>query len=153
MRKLVVTIVLASVAALALAACGSSSSSSSSTPSTSSAPAGGGGGGGAGGGGGGTASGGGSTVKIAADPSGALKYTTSSASATAGNVKVDFTNQSPVGHDVTIADSSGKVLGQTSIITGSNTSTSVNLKPGSYTFYCSVDSHEQAGMKGTLTVK
>jgi plastocyanin len=153
MRKLVVTIVLASVAALALAACGSSSSSSSSTPSTSSAPAGGGGGGGAGGGGGGTASGGGSSVKIAADPSGALKYTTSSASATAGNVKVDFTNQSPVGHDVTIADSSGKVLGQTSIITGSNTSTSVNLKPGSYTFYCSVDSHEQAGMKGTLTVK
>jgi plastocyanin len=149
MRKLVVTMVLASVAALALAACGSSSSSSSSTPSTSSAPSGGGGGGG----GGGTASGGGSTVKIAADPSGALKYTTSSASATAGSVKVDFTNQSPVGHDVTIADSSGKVLGQTSIITGSNTSASVNLKPGSYTFYCSVDSHEQAGMKGTLTVK
>src|SRR5206468_9612927 len=105
-----------------------------------------------GGGGGGTASGGGSTVNIAADPSGALKYTTSSASATAGNVKVDFTNQSPVGHDVTIADSSGKILGQTSIITGNNTSTSVNLKPGSYTFYCSVDSHEQAGMKGTLTV-
>jgi uncharacterized cupredoxin-like copper-binding protein len=27
------------------------------------------------------------------------------------------------------------------------------LKPGTYTFYCSVDGHEAAGMKGTLTVK
>ena len=157
MRKLLGTLALASIAALALAACGSSSSSSSSsTPaSTSSSSSGGGGGGGsASGGGGGSASGGGrSTVNISADPSGALKYTTTKASATAGNVKIDFTNMSPLGHDVTVADSGGKILGQTSIITGGNTSTSVNLKPGSYTFYCSVDSHEQAGMKGTLTVK
>jgi len=28
-----------------------------------------------------------------------------------------------------------------------------NLKPGKQTFYCSVPGHEQAGMKGTLTVK
>jgi uncharacterized cupredoxin-like copper-binding protein len=27
-----------------------------------------------------------------------------------------------------------------------------NLKPGTYEFYCSVPGHEQAGMKGTLTV-
>ena len=29
----------------------------------------------------------------------------------------------------------------------------VDLKPGKETFYCSVPGHEQAGMKGTLTVK
>ena len=30
---------------------------------------------------------------------------------------------------------------------------SADLKPGKETFYCSVPGHEQAGMKGTLTVK
>ncbi len=151
MKKLVVTLALASIASLALAACGSSDSSSSSSSSTptSSAPAGGGGGGG-----GGTASGGGSsTVKIAADPSGALKYEETSASASAGKVTVDFTNDSPVAHNVTISDSSGKTLGATQTVTGSDSSATVDLKPGTYTFFCSVDSHEQAGMKGTLTVK
>jgi uncharacterized cupredoxin-like copper-binding protein len=29
----------------------------------------------------------------------------------------------------------------------------VNLKPGTYTFFCSVPGHEQGGMKGTLVVK
>jgi plastocyanin len=157
MRKLVFTLALASIAALALAACGSSSSSSSSssTPATSSSGGGGGGGGsaGGGGGGGGTAAVGNSTVPISADPSGALKYQQTSVTTIAGKVTVDFTNDSPVGHNVTISDSSGKTLGATQTITGGKSSATVDLKPGTYTFFCSVDSHEQAGMKGTLTVK
>ena len=36
---------------------------------------------------------------------------------------------------------------------GGTSTISQNLKPGTYTFYCSVDGHEAAGMKGTLTVK
>ena len=98
-------------------------------------------------------SGGGSTLNVSADPSGALAFQQSSLTAKAGKVTIDFTNQSPVGHDVHIADSSGKDLGGTSVITGSSTSTSLDLKPGSYTFFCSVPGHEAAGMKGTLTVK
>jgi plastocyanin len=102
----------------------------------------------------GGAAGGGSTVKISADPSGQLAFQQSSVTASkAGPVTIDFTNQSPVGHDVHVADSSGKDLGGTDIITGSSTSATVNLKLGKYTFFCSVPGHEAAGMKGTLTVK
>jgi plastocyanin len=160
MRKLVVTFALIAAAALTLAACGGSSSSSTPTASGGgggggAASSGGGGGGGAsgGGGGGGATASGGSAVKISADPSGQLAYQQKSASAKAGKVTVDFTNQAPLAHNVTIADSSGKILGATNTITGSTASASVNLKPGTYTFYCSVDSHEQAGMKGTLKVQ
>jgi uncharacterized cupredoxin-like copper-binding protein len=39
------------------------------------------------------------------------------------------------------------------VFTKGKRSVIVKLKPGTYTFYCSVPGHEQAGMKGTLTVK
>jgi plastocyanin len=98
-------------------------------------------------------SGGGSTVDVSADPSGQLKFVQSSLTAPAGNVKFDFTNQAPVAHDFCIQQGS-KDLGCTAQIQGASTSKTFNgLKPGSYTFFCSVPGHEQAGMKGTLTVK
>jgi plastocyanin len=101
-----------------------------------------------------SAAGGGSTVKISADPSGQLAFQQKAVTASKpGPVKIDFTNDSPVGHDVHVADRSGKDLGGTQVITGTSTSATVNLKPGKYTFFCSVPGHEQAGMKGTLTVK
>jgi plastocyanin len=98
--------------------------------------------------------GGGSSVKISADPSGQLAFQQQSVTASKpGAVTIDFTNASPVGHDVHIADPSGKDVGGTDVVTGGSTSATVDLKPGKYTFFCSVPGHEQAGMKGTLTVK
>ena len=120
---------------LALSACGGGSSSSSTTPATT------------GGGGGG----GGSTVEISADPSGALKYEQTDVSATAGSITIDFTNMSSLPHDVTIEGNGAS--GATDQITDSTTSTTVDLEPGTYTFFCSVDGHRAAGMEGTLTVK
>ena len=132
-RALPLVLVLAALV-LALSACGGGSSSSSTTPATT------------GGGGGG----GGSTVKISADPSGALKYEQTDVSATAGSITIDFTNMSSLPHDVTIEGNGAS--GATDTITDSTTSTTVDLEPGTYTFFCSVDGHRAAGMEGTLTV-
>ena len=91
-----------------------------------------------------------STVKISADPSGALKYEQTDVSATAGSITIDFTNMSSLPHDVTIEGNGAS--GATDQITDSTTSTTVDLDPGTYTFFCSVDGHRAAGMEGTLTV-
>jgi uncharacterized cupredoxin-like copper-binding protein len=36
---------------------------------------------------------------------------------------------------------------------GGSQSKKIDLKPGKYTFYCSITGHRAAGMEGTLTVK
>jgi uncharacterized cupredoxin-like copper-binding protein len=36
---------------------------------------------------------------------------------------------------------------------GSDSTVTVDLKPGKYEFYCPVDGHKDLGMEGTLTVK
>lgn len=153
MKKFAVLLALI-VASVALVACGGSSDSSSSTSETTeTAPAQGGGGAneekGEEGGGGGSAS----SVKIEANPEGNLEYTTTSATAKAGKVTVDFNNSSPVPHDVAIEDSGGETIGQTEVIAEGSDSTEVNLKPGTYHFYCTIPGHREAGMEGTLTVK
>lgn len=100
---------------------------------------------------GGTA--GSAAVDIEADPSGQLAFTSDSATAKAGKVTVNFTNTSPVPHDVRIESSSGEELGGTEVISESSESATVDLKPGEYTYFCSIPGHRQAGMEGTLTVK
>jgi plastocyanin len=97
--------------------------------------------------------GGGSTVSLEADPGGQITYTTKSATAKAGKVTIDFKNPQALSHDVAIEGSGGETVGKTQLIAESQTSTTVNLKPGKYTFYCTVPGHREAGMEGTLTVK
>ncbi len=93
-----------------------------------------------------------STLKVEADPSGQLKFTKDALTAKAGDLTVEFSNPSPIGHDVAIAQGD-KVLGQTEIVTGSDASTTIKgLKPGAYQYYCTVPGHREAGMEGTLTV-
>jgi len=99
-----------------------------------------------------TSSGKGGTAKVSADPSGALKFTKSSLSAKSGKVTIKMSNPSPVEHAVAIKGNGVDVAGGTVGKDGVST-VSATLKPGKYEFYCPVDGHEQAGMKGTLTVK
>jgi plastocyanin len=82
-----------------------------------------------------------------------LKYTQSTLSAKAGKVTIVLSNKSPLPHNVVLIDSSNKTLGQTPTFTGGTKSLTVQLTPGTYTYYCSVPGHRQAGMQGTLTVK
>ncbi|HEU5063352.1 MAG TPA: plastocyanin/azurin family copper-binding protein [Solirubrobacterales bacterium] len=94
----------------------------------------------------------GAAFDVEADPSGGLAYTTEEATTSPGNVTVNFTNSSPVPHDVRIEDAGGEDIGGTEVISESTESTKVDLKPGEYTFFCSVPGHRQGGMEGTLTV-
>jgi plastocyanin len=133
------------IGALALAGCGSSSSNSTSsststpaaTPTTSSS----------------TPAAASSSLNLAANPEGQLKYNTTSLTAKAGNVSIDFTNTSPIGHNVTIEAAGGKIVAATPTFQGGSKTLTANLKPGTYKFFCSVPGHRMAGMEGTLTVK
>jgi plastocyanin len=92
-----------------------------------------------------------SHLELAANPEGELKYSTKELSAKAGTVTITMTNMSPLEHNVTI-EQSGKVLGATPTFKGGSKTLTLDLKPGKYTFFCSVPGHRQAGMEGTLTV-
>ncbi|MCW3056937.1 MAG: hypothetical protein JWO21_906 [Solirubrobacterales bacterium] len=134
-----------------LAGCGSSSKSTSSsttaaapapTTTTSSTPA--------------PATGGTTAAQklsLAANPEGQLKYDTSSLTAKAGSVTINFTNTAPLAHNVNVESASGGVVGATPTFQGGSKTLSVNLKPGKYKFFCSVPGHRAAGMEGSLTVQ
>jgi plastocyanin len=136
--------------ALGLSACGGSSSSSSSattsspatttsSSTTTAAPS-----------GASTASG---RLSLAADPSGALKFTKTTLTAKAGTVTIAFTNSAPLVHNLTVQQgTSGSVVGATPTFQGGTKTLTLKLKPGTYTFFCSVPGHRAAGMQGTLTV-
>ena len=90
-------------------------------------------------------------ISISADPSGALKFNKSSLSAKAGKVTVVMANPSDLPHAIEVEGNGIEIKGQT-VNKGGTSKASGDLKAGTYEFYCPVDSHKQAGMKGTLTV-
>lgn len=95
----------------------------------------------------------GKPLSVEANPEGQLKYSTTSLSAKAGAVSIDFTNMSSLGHNITVASASGETVGETPTFQGGSKTLALNLKPGTYKFFCSVPGHRAAGMEGTLTVK
>jgi plastocyanin len=160
MRKFPAFALITAIVVLGLTACGGSSSSSSSSTSSaassapsSSATA--------------TASstatatasstaaaGASSSLSIAASPSGMLMFTKNTLTAKAGKITITFTNDSPLGHNFTLQQgTSGAVIAATPTFQGGTKTLTVDLKAGTYTYYCSVPGHRAAGMHGTLTVQ
>jgi plastocyanin len=141
MRTLAVLASALVVAAIGLTACGGDDDddSAADTSATTTTQAGGGGGGG--------------TLKVTADPGGELAYEEKSLSTNAGQVTIEFDNPSSTDHDVTIEDDGGTEVAATDIIADDTATANADLQSGSYTFFCSVDAHREAGMEGPLNVK
>jgi plastocyanin len=133
--SLVLTGVFVAILVVAAAGCGGGSSSSSESTTTEAA--------------GGTS---GTTLTLAADPTGKLAFDKSKLTAPAGQVTIVMTNDSSVDHDIAIEGNGVRQTG--AVVNDGQTSTvTADLKPGTYTFYCSVDGHREVGMEGTLVVK
>ncbi|MGC4105046.1 MAG: cupredoxin domain-containing protein [Thermomicrobiales bacterium] len=66
------------------------------------------------------------------------------------DVKITVTNKGQLQHDfhVDALDITSKLLNN-----GESDAVTVNAKPGTYEFWCTVPGHKEAGMTGTLTVK
>ena len=142
-RRTLALTAVAAIAVLGLAACGGDDdddNGATAAAPANTATAGGGGGGG-------------STVDISTPSGSDLAYDQSDVTATAGSVTINFDNQQSTQHDVKVEDSSGQEVGGTDLISSSTATATVDLQPGTYTFYCSVPGHREAGMEGTLTVK
>ena len=144
MKRVSAVLIVAALGVVGLAACGGSSDNSTTAASTpaSTTPA-----------GGGAAAGGGSTVDISTPSGSDLAFDQKTVSAKAGSVTIDFDNKEALSHDVKVEDSSGQELGGTDLVSSGTATATVDLQAGTYTFFCSVPGHREAGMQGTLTVK
>jgi plastocyanin len=99
--------------------------------------------------GGGAAAG---SLKLTADPGGALKFDKTSLSTKAGKVTVVLDNPSSVPHAIEVEGKGVEAEGET-VGKGGVSKVTLDLKPGEYEYYCPVDDHKGAGMEGTLTVR
>lgn len=81
-----------------------------------------------------------------------LAYQYADASATAGQVTITSKNPQPTVHDIALQGNGVDAKGAR-VQSGGTSKLTVNLKPGTYTFYCTVPGHRAGGMVGKLVVK
>ena len=95
--------------------------------------------------------GGGEQIALSAPADGSLVFDPTELTAKAGTVTINFENQSDsTPHAVEIEDVDGS---KSDTVTGGETSVTVDLEAGTYTFFCPVGTHASQGMEGTLTVE
>jgi plastocyanin len=93
------------------------------------------------------------TLLLSADPTGQLRFDKNTLSAPAGGVRITLNNPAPVPHNVSLEGPGGLNKQGPTVQKGGASEVQATLKAGTYTYYCSVPGHRQAGMQGTLTVK
>lgn len=141
-RKLPVLIAVAAALAFGVAACGggddSDSSTQASSSTTESTTASGGGG-----------AGGAETVEVTES-----EYQIDPADPTvaAGKVTFSIANEGQQTHDIEIEGNGVEAKSET-ISGGGSGELTVDLKPGTYEMYCTIDGHRQLGMEGSVTVQ
>lgn len=79
-----------------------------------------------------------------------LAFEPSRLSASAGEVLIELTAEEADRHTFTIEELNDREVVEAAA--GQTESGTVELEPGTYTFYCSVPGHREAGMEGRLTV-
>jgi plastocyanin len=94
----------------------------------------------------------GGKLEIPADPNGQLAYITTKATAEAGSLEISSKNESSTPHDIAIEGNGADGKGET-VQNGGVSKFTVDLKAGTYTYYCTLPGHREGGMLGKLTVK
>ena len=97
----------------------------------------------------GAADGGEATVSVIGTD--ALAFDPDQISAAAGSITVELTSEQAVEHTFVVEEAS-----DTEVVAagpGETSTGTIELEAGSYTFYCDVPGHREAGMEGTLEVE
>lgn len=91
----------------------------------------------------------GGQVEILAETS--LKFDATQWSSTEGDITFVYTDEGDIRHTLLIEGHEDE-FGLAVSTAGETDEGTINLPPGSYTLYCSIKGHREAGMEGTLTV-
>lgn len=93
-------------------------------------------------------------VQVTAEDTDGFRFALSRPSVPAGKVVIEFVNHGQDEHNMHVLEpTQGSEEGALpNTVPGAHPSLSLNLRPGSYTLFCSLPGHEAAGMKATLTV-
>jgi plastocyanin len=104
-------------------------------------------------------------------PSGELVFKPDTATAEAGDLTIVWANEGDTDHNICMEDEQGKPVFNQVVFNGGRERSAestppcsktirgralrarAKVKPGEYTYWCSVDKHREAGMTGTLTVE
>src|SRR5215208_4114668 len=85
--------------------------------------------------------GGGETLTVTADPGGAISWDKDKLNAKAGKVTLKLVNDSDIPHAIEVEGNG--VEEETDTVTKSDAEVTVDLKPGTYKYYCPVGDHKK----------